>query len=579
MENVNLTEFGDTLESSLDLDVGLGICQINSNLLTVFNQTVETITDFMAPIKKCNKLIRECDFFDSELILMKRKRRKLERMYRKKKIVFDDFKEFDREMRSFAAKKREFFRKKIEVIQTDSKIFRALDKLIGNKTEAVLPFHKCKVTLANNFNDYFAGKVSKLCTETLSMDMLENSFKATPVVLMESFSYIKLEDLHQAVLSMSNATAPHDLIRTVIFKKLWSYWGPHILKILKLYNEMGKFPDELKEAVIIPTLKKENLDPEQLSSYRPISNLVFLSKLFEKRIHIQLVERVMVSGLLDNNQSAYIFGASTETALLKTSNDICKFLDMNNYLILIGLDLSSAFDTLRHDYLIGILKNYIGLSDNILKWFRSYLSNRRQKVFIDSHYSDEVNIEHGVPQGSILGPLLFCIYILPLRDVFLKLNVSYQSYADDTLFYVAANFKENDFISVKEKVHSIIINVLDCYKKLGLVVNPDKTEIISLAKPNHKLDLKSFFVGSYEVRVLNELKSLGVFIDKNWNAVPHINKVTQTCYFVLRKLYSVGYYLDFNNRVILVKNLILSRLDYCNSLFLGLPDKLIKKLQ
>ena len=223
-KNVNLTEFGDTLESSLDLNVGLGICQNNSNLLTVFNQTVETITDFMAPIKKRNKLIRECDFFDSELIFMKRIRRKLERMYRKKKIVFDDFKEFDREMRNcFAAKKREFFRKKIEAIQTDSKKFRALDKLIGNKTEAVLPFHKCKVTLANNFNDYFAGKVSKLCTETLSMDMLENSFKATPVVFMESFSYIKLEDLHQAVLSMSNATAPHDLIRTVILKKLWSY--------------------------------------------------------------------------------------------------------------------------------------------------------------------------------------------------------------------------------------------------------------------------------------------------------------------------------------------------------------------
>ena len=165
---------------------------------------------------------------------------------------------------------------------------------------------------------------------------------------------------------------------------------------------MGKFPDELNEAVIIPTLKKENLDPEQLSSYRPISNLVFLSKLFEKLIHSQLVEHVMVSGLLDNNQSAYRFGASTETALLKTSIDICKILDMNNYLILIGLDLSSAFDTLRHDYLIGILKIYIGLSDNILKWFRSYLSNRRQKIFIDSHYCDEVNIEHGVPQGSIL---------------------------------------------------------------------------------------------------------------------------------------------------------------------------------
>ena len=351
---------------------------------------METITDFMAPIKKRNKLIWECDFFDSELIFMKRKRRKLERMYRKKKIVFDDFKEFDREMRNcFAAKKREFFRKKIEVSQTDSEKFRALDKLIGNKTEAVLPFHKCKVTLANdyfagNFNDYFAGKVSKLCTETLSMDMLENLFKATPVVLKESFSFIKLEDLHQAVLSMSNATAPHGLIRTVIFKKLWSYWGPHILKILNLYIKMGKFSDELKEAVIIPTLKNENLDPEQLSSYRPISNLVFLSKLFEKLILIAY-EHVMVSGLLDNNQSAYRFGASTETALLKTSNDICKFLDMNNYLILIGLDLSSAFDTLRHDYLIGILKNYIGFSDNILKWFRSYLSNRRQKIFIDSH--------------------------------------------------------------------------------------------------------------------------------------------------------------------------------------------------
>ena len=128
-KNVNLTEFGDTLESSLDLNVGLGICQNNSNLLTVFNQTMETITDFMAPIKKRNKLIRECDFFDSELIFMKRKRRKLERMYRKKKIVFDDFKEFDREMRNcFAAKNANFFGRKLRLFKP---ILRNLEPLIN----------------------------------------------------------------------------------------------------------------------------------------------------------------------------------------------------------------------------------------------------------------------------------------------------------------------------------------------------------------------------------------------------------------------------------------------------------------
>ena len=140
--------------------------------------------------------------------------------------------------------------------------------------------------------------------EILTMKNFDESFSTSTQTLMGNFSPIKLEDLHQTVLSISHAIAPHNLIRTVIFKKLCSFWGHNFFFIISnTCIETGVFPDDLKKAVINPTFKNKNLDPEFLASYRPLSNLVFLSKLFEKLTHAQLVEHLTNLDLIYNTVS------------------------------------------------------------------------------------------------------------------------------------------------------------------------------------------------------------------------------------------------------------------------------------
>ena len=156
---------------------------------------------------------------------------------------------------------------------------------------------------------------------------------------------------------------------------------------------------------------------EILKNYRPVANLSFISKNFEKAIATQIHSHLINKDIVDNFQSAYKTGHSCETALLRVYNDIGTTIGRGNGAMLVLLDLSAAFDTIDHDKLFCILEKYVGICDNALKLIKSYFSNRTQRVQIDNVLSDFANIICGVPQGSVLGPLKFCLYLLPLSAI------------------------------------------------------------------------------------------------------------------------------------------------------------------
>ena len=206
---------------------------------------------------------------------------------------------------------------------------------------------------------------------------------------------------------------------------------------MNLCFSSGDFPASCKSAIISPWIKKTGLDSEILKNYRPVANLSFIKKIIEKAIATQIH-----SHLINNFQSAYKTGHSCETALLRVYNDIITTIGRGNGAMLVLLDLSAAFDTIDHDNLFCILEKYVGICGNALKLIKSYFSNRTQRVQIDNVLSDFANIICGVPQGSVLGPLKFCLYLLPLRAILRYHNIGYHVYADDTQLYVSFKCKQ-----------------------------------------------------------------------------------------------------------------------------------------
>ena len=199
------------------------------------------------------------------------------------------------------------------------------------------------------------------------------------------------------------------------------------------------FPSSCKSSIVIPLIKKTGRDCEVLKNYRPVSNLSFLSKIIEKTISVRILQHITDNDIIDGFQSAYKAGHSCETALLRVYNDIVITIVKGNGSFLVLLDLSAAFDTIDHDNLFMILERFVGVSGSALQLIKSYFSGRTQRVVIDGILSDFANLVCGVPQGSVLGPMKFCLYLLPLCAILKKHNIGYHIYADDTQLYISFN--------------------------------------------------------------------------------------------------------------------------------------------
>ncbi len=308
----------------------------------------------------------------------------------------------------------------------------------------------------------------------------------------------------------------------------------------------------LELAVIKPLIKKPKLDPCELANYRLISNLPFMSKILEKVVSAQLCSFLQKNYIYEEFQSGFRPRHSTETALVKITNDLLLASDQGCISLLVLLDLSVAFDTIDHDILIDRLQNYTGIQGQALNGESSQLSP----------------VKYGVPQGSVLGPLLFSLYMLPLGNIIRKYGINFHCYADDTQLYISTKPDETSKLS---KLTECVKTIKYWMTSHFLLLNSDKTEILLIGPKNstqnlldHNLQLDGCNVTSSTV------KNLGVILDSNLSFENHISNVTKT---ELRNMLSVS---DAEK---LVHAFMTSRLDYCNALLGGCPTSSINKLQ
>ncbi len=218
-----------------------------------------------------------------------------------------------------------------------------------------------------------------------------------------------------------------------------------LLNIINSSLSLGHVPKPFKLAVIKPLIKKPKLDPCELANYRPISNLPFMSKILEKVVSAQLWS--FLQKIYEEFQSGFRPRRSTETALVKITNDLLLASDQGCISLLFLLDLNAAFDIIDHDILIDRLQNYTGIQGQALRWFRSYLSDRYHFVYLNGEASQLSPVKYGVPQGSVLGPLLFSLYMLPLDNIIRKYRISFHCYADDTQQFISTRPDETSKLS------------------------------------------------------------------------------------------------------------------------------------
>ena len=238
-----------------------------------------------------------------------------------------------------------------------------------------------------------------------------------PLTELSEFNLPDNNATEKVIRSMSSKTCSLDPIPTHVVKNHLNLLLPAIQTIIISSLSSGTFPAQLKISQVKPKLKKNDLDKNLYSNYRPIANIAFISKVIEKIVASQVHAYLRDAKLFPTLQSASRQYHSTETAMIKVTNDILRAIDDYSDVILVLLDLSAAFDTLDHQILLSRLKSYFGFTGSVLQWFRSYLTNRSQEVVIGEVASSLRQVEFGVPQGSILGPLLFVLYMAPLQDV------------------------------------------------------------------------------------------------------------------------------------------------------------------
>ena len=216
--------------------------------------------------------------------------------------------------------------------------------------------------------------------------------------------------------------------------------------------ESGHFPPAWKEALVRPILKKNDLDTV-FKNYRPVSNLSFISKVTERAVFLQIDNHTKKHDLYPSLQSAYRKNHSTETALLKVTNDILMGMNSQHAVLLVLLDLSAAFDTVDHCVLLRRLQTSCGISGAQLDWFKSYLSARSQCVSILSVFSDSLPLNLGVPKGFCLGPLLYIIYSSKLFNIIERHLPNSHCYADDS--QICLSFKPDDLSSQQNAINAM----------------------------------------------------------------------------------------------------------------------------
>jgi len=366
-------------------------------------------------------------------------------------------------------------------------------------------------TIAQCFNSYFthiADDLNKQIPLTnvsplrYMGDRMPNSFFSSPCTDT---------DVRSVVSCMKNKSCDINTVPIFIYKACVDVLSPLIAGLFNLSVAAGTFPHSMKTARVIPIFKSG--DPTLTNNYRPISTLPILSKILEKLMHKQLMYFLSSNSILSPCQFGFRSNSSTSDAILEFLDCAANILDRRESLLTVYLDFSKAFDTVQHTILLDKL-SHIGIRGGVLDWFRSYLMGRKQYVTVNGCNSDLLSVSTGVPQGSVLGPTLFLLYINDMWRC--SDGLRFIHFADDTTVFGSGS--DVDVLAANLNVQLENVYTWLCCNRLSLNVKKSSCMLISHRR---NITVPSITIADAEIGVVREAKFLGIIIDDKLSFRPH----------------------------------------------------------
>lgn len=432
----------------------------------------------------------------------------------------------------------------------------------------------------DKINQFFINSIPNRQNDNKNLIQFYNE-NVTDNVEVNSFNFVLVDNntIYSILNKIKTNATGADGINLYMIKLCYPEIENHILHIINCCLLENYFPTEWKIAHVIPLPKASKV--EEYKDLRPISLLPTFSKILESIMSEQIKQHLNKYNLIPAHQSGFRSRHSCATALLKITDDILQATDDGKLSVLALLDYSKAFDCVNYNILLSML-HFLGFSQNAVKLLENYLIGREHIVKINDTFSTPLELIRGVPQGSILGPLLFSVYTSNLNKHINHCQI--HAYADDTQIYIS--FDPKDLMESVENINLDLQSIYDASLEYELLLNPNKTKVLLFGtktvcqKYQNMINVR---LNGVDIHISPEAKNLGLILDNNFRYKKHVSNCIQKAYTNLRVLYPHRTYLSVNIKAKLCEALVLSQFGFCAPVYSPCLDSLdsqrIQKVQ
>lgn len=475
--------------------------------------------------------------------------------------------------------KQNYYERKIDECKNNPKTMwktlKQICKAKGHSTPQYIEFSDENIyndlEIAERFNAYFIDSISDIIKNIPKYNIYEISENERQN-RFEKFKQIEMSHLRKIISSLPNKIGS-DGISTKIIKTSFEVIGNRFLDVINNSLQTGTFPNKWKSSLVTPIPKVINtVSSEQ---HRPINSLPICEKILELTVKEQLISHCEKNNIIIPVQSGFREGHSCESALQCILEDWVKAIDADNIILAVFLDFKRAFETIDRGLLLLKLKE-IGICGAVHRWFSSYLNERSQRTKFGVSVSNEKETENGVPQGSVLGPVLFIIFI---NDIVRSItNCKIHLFADDTMLYIAGENVEDIVRIMNDELNNLYMWLCDN----NLKVNINKCKWMMLGKKqklNKTVCMGPITINNQTIERVTEIKYLGVVLDENLSFKQNVNYIVKKVAKKINFLRRLSTNISIFARLTIYKAIIAPHFEYCSTLLLYLNINELQILQ